>query len=209
MLPPEEPSASAGLLAALIEHLSDRDPQVRSRAAREIFALALARAAPYVNDWLRHADVAACFVMEDRGAAAKFPRATVGIAVQPAALERIRTANASPPLADVPPDLDAKEFELAIDLATRLDILTTRDPHGDGAIARFLRKYGEGIQQMELEVHSVDRTTELLRTHFGLAPILPRARPGAGGTRVNFFLLSGGSQGKLLIELVEAHTADP
>ena len=67
------------------------------------------------------------------------------------------------------------------------DILTTPVPAGSGAIARFLEKFGEGIQQVEIDVTDVDRATEILRTRFKLDPIYPATRPGANGTRVNFF----------------------
>ena len=55
-------------------------------------------------------------------------------------------------LADVPPDQDALEFEIEFPTGVRLDILTTREPAGAGAIARFLQKFGEGIQQVEFLV---------------------------------------------------------
>ena len=71
-----------------------------------------------------------------------------------------------------------------------LDILTTKAPGGNGAIARFLEKFGEGIQQVEIDVTDVDRATEILRTRFKVEPIYPATRPGANGTRVNFFLVA-------------------
>ena len=43
-----------------------------------------------------------------------------------------------------------------------LDILTTKSPGGTGAIASFLEKFGEGIQQVETDVTDVDRATETL-----------------------------------------------
>jgi hypothetical protein len=110
-------------------------------------------------------------------------------------------------LANVPPDLDAREFELHFAEGVRLDVLTTREDRGEGAIARFLRKFGEGIQQMELDVRDVKRATELLRSRFGVAAIYAEARRGADGTLVNFFLVADGKGGKLLVELVESPTA--
>ncbi len=85
----------------------------------------------------------------------------------------------------------------------RLDILTTKAPGGGGAIARFLEKFGEGIQQVEIDVTDVDRATEILRTQFKLDPIYPATRPGANGSRVNFFLVTTGNGKKVLVELVE------
>jgi hypothetical protein len=49
----------------------------------------------------------------------------------------------------------------------------------------------------------VDRATEILRTRFQVEPIYPATRPGANGTRVNFFLVSGRNGKKVLVELVE------
>ena len=74
---------------------------------------------------------------------------------------------------------------------------------GTGAIARYLEKHGEGIQQIEITVRDVDRATEILRTKFALAPIYPATRPGADGTRVNFFLVPTPQGKKVLVELVE------
>lgn len=128
---------------------------------------------------------------------------TVGIAVQPERFETIRTAFGHAHLADVPPDQDAKEFEVIL-RAVRLDVLTTREPGGAGAIAKFLEKFGEGIQQVEYPTADVDRATETLRARFGLVPIYPATRPGADGTRVNFFLARTPDGKKVLVELVEA-----
>ena len=95
------------------------------------------------------------------------------------------------------------EFELRFGEHSELDILTTRAPGGEGAIARFLQKFGEGIQQIELNVREVDRATEILRSRFGLTPIYPATRAGADGTRVNFLLVPAAGGRKVLIELVE------
>lgn len=128
----------------------------------------------------------------------------VGIAVQPETFQKIREANNSPALADVPPDQDAIEFELHFNDRIDLDILTTREPGGQGAIARFLSRFGEGIQQVEIYVRDVGRATEILRARFDLNSVYPKTRAGAGGTRINFFLASLPGGSKVLIELVEA-----
>ena len=186
-------------LAALISGLSAPELANRERAAGELFRWGreLARAA--VARWLSDPGFAANLVLD----AAHFPETTVGLAVTPQTFERIQAANGSPRLADVPPDQDAKEFELHFAQGVRLDILTTREPGGTGAIARYLQKFGEGIQQVELLARNVDAATEILRSRFGVQPIYPAARPGADGTRVNFFLAPLPEKGKILIELVE------
>lgn len=186
-------------LPELIAELGATDPAVRERAAAELFRRGrkLARAA--AGRWLADSEFGKNFVLGDL----QFPRTTVGIAVKPETFERIRAANGSPRLADVPPDQDAKEFELHFHQDLRLDILTTREPAGAGAIARFLEKFGEGIQQVELETHDVDAATEILRSHFSVPPIYPATRPGTDGTRVNFFLAALPDGTKVLVELVE------
>jgi len=127
----------------------------------------------------------------------------IGVAVQPGNFEKIRIANGSPRLAEVPPDQDAIEIELRFGDRSPLDILTTSEPGGSGAIARYLQKFGEGIQQIEVNVTGVDRASRILRDRFGLSPIYPATRPGADGTRVNFFLVPAPDGKKVLIELVE------
>lgn len=186
-------------MASLIHRLSESDDASRGSAAAEIFkrGVELARAA--TEEWFADREVAECFLLGTGG----FPEATVGLAVEPENFERIRAANRSPRLADVPPDQDAREFELDFPAGVKLDILTTREPGGSGAIARYLAKSGESIQQVELYVRDAERTTGILRAHFGLTPIYPAARPGADGTRVNFFLVPAGAAWKVLIELVE------
>ncbi|MGC1969591.1 MAG: hypothetical protein WA673_24245 [Candidatus Acidiferrales bacterium] len=135
-----------------------------------------------------------------------FPPSTiiVGVAVHPNTFQKIRAANNSPRLADVPPDQDAQEFELRLEDSIEFDILTTRGPGGSGAIARYLQKFGEGIQQVEIYVRDVDRASEILRARFSLPPIYPATRAGADGTRVNFFLAATPEGKKVLIELVQA-----
>ncbi len=64
-------------------------------------------------------------------------------------------------------------------------------------------KFGEGIQQIEINVTDVDRATEILRIRFALEPVYPATRAGADGTRVNFFLAPAPQGKKVLIELVE------
>jgi len=168
----------------------------REKSGREFFLEGLQRVRPLLREWSRNAELAQLL-----NAAA--PRVTVGIAVQPENFDAIRQANGSPRLADVPSDQDAMEFELHFGGELRLDILTTKAPGAGGAIARFLEKSGEGIQQVEIETSNVDRATEILRAQFAQAPIYPATRPGADGTRVNFFLVAQPGGKKILIELVE------
>jgi hypothetical protein len=183
-----------------IRALSDPESRARETAAAEIFASGCELARPIVDQWSTDDELASVFV---RGSSA-VPEQTVGVAVEPDNFERIRKACGFPPFADVPPDQDALEFEIDYPTGVRLDILTTRDPSGSGAIAGFLRKFGEGIQQIEILVASVDSSTQILRVRFGIEPVYPATRAGANATRVNFFLVPSPAGGKVLIELVEA-----
>jgi hypothetical protein len=192
--------AKSGEIAPLIRNLCAADPTKRTIAAGEIFTRGSAMARSAAEGWLAYPPLASLLL---RGSSCAI-ETTVGIAVEPETFERLRSANRSPRLADVPPDQDAKEFELEFPDGVRLDILTTRQPGGPGAIARYLLKFGEGIQQVEFNVTDVDRATEILRERFALEPIYPATRAGADGTRVNFFLVPRGDGGKVLVELVEA-----
>ncbi|HUA02091.1 MAG TPA: hypothetical protein VMB02_17265 [Candidatus Aquilonibacter sp.] len=180
-------------MAQWIGQLADPDLAVRTAAAAQLYREGAALASSATNGWMNRREFRALV---------RSPEPVVGIAVEPQAFEAIRAANGSPRLADVPPDQDAKEFELPL-AGAHFDILTTREPEGDGAIARYLRKFGAGIQQIEIAVSHVGRATAILRAGFGLEPVYPATRPGADATRVNFFLVP--AQGKkVLVELVEA-----
>jgi hypothetical protein len=169
---------------------------MRSAAATEIYRRGRAPADRAVYPWWSNPEFASLFGVS--------PAVTVGLAVRRNAFARIREANGAPPLAHVPPDQDAEEFELHFPGAISLDVLTSRVPDGQGAIARYLAKFGEGIQQVEFRCANVDRATHLLQEKFSVAAIYPQTRPGADGTRVNFFLVPSPGSGKILIELYEA-----
>lgn len=184
-------------IASLIRALTDEDQTRREDSAAAIFRGGSELSAPVLREWLAEPELAGQILAREA-----VPQIVVGLAVEPPHFDLIRAANGSPRLADVPPDQDAREFELDFGRGVRLDILTSRDPGGSGAIARYVQKFGEGIQQIEVEVRDVDRAAELLRSRFGVLPIYAATRAGANGTRVNFFLVPVAS-GKILIELVQ------
>lgn len=186
-------------LTPLIRGLSDPDLPTREQAGLAIFRAACELAASATQEWFRDAELAALFVRDGAGSF----EFTAGVAVQPETFAEIRAACGSPRLAEVPPDQDAREFELDFPGGARLDVLTTSHPGGSGAIARFLEKSGEGIQQVEISVNDVDGATKSLCERFGVLPIYPATRAGADGTRVNFFLVPAPDKRKVLIELVE------
>jgi hypothetical protein len=186
-------------LSAAIDGLSSPDSSARIAAATEIYRSGRAPADRAVSSWFRHPELSALLGRD--------PLVTVGLAVERATFARIRQANDAPPLAQVPPDQDAEEFELHFPQRISLDVLTTRNPGGPGAIARYLSKFGEGVQQVELRCTAVDRATAILKEEFGIAPVYPQPRPGAGGTRINFFLLPTPQASKVLIELYESPEA--
>jgi hypothetical protein len=189
-------NSSGTPMTDLLASLAGADASGRERAAAEIFRQGCAAAEAVLKQWFADAEFRALV-------AGKGPLLTVGVAVVPAQFEEIRRRNGQARLAQAPADQDVLEFELQFPHGVRLDVLTSRDPAGGGAIARFLERFGAGIQQIECEVRDVTRATELIRSHFALEPVYPETRAGANGTRVNFFLAPAGEGRKVLIELVE------
>lgn len=183
-------------LSAAITGLSSTDAKARDRAAEQIYRTGREPAESAVKSWWTDSELSALLL-------APKPVVTVGLAVPRETFTRIRVANGTPRLAEVPSDQDAEEFELHLGNVGSLDILTTREPGGTGAIARYLGKFGEGIQQVEFRCTNVDRATEILKEKFEVRPIYPETRPGADGARVNFFLIPSPNTGKILIELYE------
>ena len=182
--------------AACISKLAGADTKEQEGAAYELFRLGCAAAEPVLRKWLADPEFR-------KLAAGEGGLLTVGIAVHPATFEAIRTRFNQPKLADVPADQDVLEFELVFAHGVRLDLLTARTSGGEGPIAKFLARFGEGIQQVECDVRDVERAAEILQRRFGLEPLYPKVRRGANQTRVNFFLVPVGEGRKLLIELVE------
>lgn len=183
-------------LAQLIADLSSGDESKKLAAASEIYRLGRATGGSAVADWWAESELAVLLLGPD-------PVITVGVAVQRDTFSRIRIANGTPRLAGVPPDQDAEEFELEFPEGISLDILTAREPGGSGAIATYLAKLGEGIQQVEYRCTNVDRASQILKEKFKIASVYPETRTGADGTRVNFFLVKSPDGGKVLIELYE------
>lgn len=183
-------------LAQSIADLSSVDESKRLAAANDIYRLGRAIAGSAVSKWWADSELSVLLH-------GPHPAITVGLAVHRDTFGRIRVANSTPRLAKVPPDQDAEEFELDFVGGISLDILTTREPGGSGAIARYLAKFGEGIQQVEYRCVNVERATQILREEFKVAPVYPETRPGADGTRVNFFLVPSPDGGMVLIELYE------
>ena len=182
--------------ASAITGLSSSDPSERGAGAKAIYDQGRASATAAVSAWWSDAELSSLLLGSS-------PVLTVGLAVERSTFGRIRVANGTPRLAEVPAEQDAEEFELHFPDGVLLDVLTTREPGGSGAIARFLAKFGEGVQQVEFRCKNVDRATEILREKSNVKPIYPATRPGADGTRVNFFLVSTSTGGKVLIELYE------
>jgi hypothetical protein len=183
-------------LAQSIVDLSSADASKRLAAAGEIYRLGRAAAGSAISDWWTESELSALLLGPN-------PAITVGLAVQRDTFGRIRIANGTPRPVQVPPDQDAEEFELHFPQGVLLDILTTREPGGSGAIARYLAKFGEGVQQVEFRCTNVDRATQILKEKFNIVPVYPATRPGADGTRVNFFLVASPDGDKVLIELYE------
>jgi tellurite resistance protein TerC len=183
-----------------IEGLSSANPSERRAAAEEIYRMGRAPADLIFSAWSGDSELLALLLGPS-------PVVTVGLAVKRETFALIHAANGSARLSEVPPDQDAEEFELHFPRGTLLDILTTREPGGTGAIARYLARFGEGVQQVEFRCTNVDRATDILKNKFAVVPIYPATRCGADGTRVNFFLVTSPTAGKVLIELYELPAA--
>jgi hypothetical protein len=184
------------LLHQAIEHMSSSDPETRVTAATEIHHLGRGLADHAVYPWWSDQELSVLL-------GSTSPFVTVGLAVTPERFGKIREATGLPRLAEVPPDQDAMEFELHLPGGLSMDVLTSKEPGGSGPVAKFLQKFGEGIQQVEFRCTDVSRAMQILREKFSVAPIYPDARPGADGTRVNFFLVPAPGEHKVLIELYE------
>jgi hypothetical protein len=188
---------SATELTKAIEGLSSAEPRVRASAAKQIYRTAREAALQATQKWWTDEELGRLLLGTAR-------EVTVGIAVGRERFAKIRAANGVATLAEVPSDQDAEEFELHFEEGVALDILTSRAPGGDGAIARYLAKFEEGVQQVEFRCLDVDRATAILREKFGVKAVYPETRPGADGTRVNFFLVElADGKGNALIELFQ------
>jgi len=184
------------LLQRAIDGMSSPESETRSVSATEIYKTGRALADHAAYPWWGDEELAALLNGSD-------PKMTIGLAVTPERFKEIHEASGLPRLSEVPPDQDALEFELHFPGGLSMDVLTSKDPAGSGAIAKFLQKFGEGIQQIEYLCKDVDRATQILKSKFSLSPVYPSARPGADGTRVNFFLVAAPDAAKVLIELYE------
>jgi methylmalonyl-CoA/ethylmalonyl-CoA epimerase len=71
----------------------------------------------------------------------------------------------------------------------------------DSAIAKFLDRSGEGVQQVAYSVVDVDAVSAELRAR-GLRLLYDEARRGTAGSRINF--VHPKDAGGVLVELVEA-----
>jgi hypothetical protein len=190
----------ANAISSAIRNLSAAEKSTRVAAASEIYRQGRRSADRAVFAWLEDAELSELLL-------APRPIVTVGVAVRRETFTRIRAANGQPALSDVPAEQDADEFELPFANGVELDVLTSREPAGQGAIARFLAKFGEGIQQVEFRCLDVDRAMAILRERLRMTPIYKEPRAGANGTKVNFILVpvpdAVGENSKVLIELYE------
>ncbi|HTQ62592.1 MAG TPA: hypothetical protein VMI32_20370 [Candidatus Solibacter sp.] len=187
----------SSVLANAIAGLGSGEAALRESAASEVYAEGRRLAAAAVQNWWTDEELSELMLGQKR-------EMTVGLAVQRETFVKIRTANGVSRMAEVPSEQDAEEFELHFSGGAALDILTSRAPGGDGSIARYLGKFGEGVQQVEFRCLNVERATEILKEKFKVSAVYPETRAGADATRVNFFLVPATGSGKVLIELFES-----
>jgi methylmalonyl-CoA/ethylmalonyl-CoA epimerase len=88
--------------------------------------------------------------------------------------------------------------------ATQVQLLAPLRP--DSPIGRFLERAGPGIQQLAYRVDDIDAASATLRER-GVELLYDRARPGTGGSRVNF--IHPRDAGGVLVELVEPRPGSP
>ena len=188
-------------LSSAIAKLSSAESSTRAFGAAEIYRAGRTPADQVVHAWWTNDEIYALLLGSN-------PSVTVGLTVRRETFEKIREANGSPRLAQVPPDQDAEEFELHFPNGILLDVLTTKEPGRSGAIAKYLAKFGEGVQQVEYRCKNVDRATAILEKEYGVPPIYPATRAGADGSRVNFFLVTSPEERKILIELYETPSSN-
>src|ERR1700686_3356988 len=128
---------TANAISSAIRNLSAADESTRVAAAAEIHRQGRLAADRAVFDWWKDAELCGVLLSPK-------PIITVGVAGRSETFARIRAANGQPELADVPQEQDAEEFELHFADGVELDVLTSREPDGPGAIAGFMEKFGEG-----------------------------------------------------------------
>src|SRR3989442_559635 len=106
-------------LASAITGLALADPSERKAAADTIYRAGRTSADVAVSLWWKDAELAGLLLGPS-------PVVTVGLAVERATFGRIRVANGTPRLAEVPAEQDAEELELHFPACGLLDVLTTR-----------------------------------------------------------------------------------
>src|SRR5438477_7203849 len=106
-------------VADYISRLGGADAKERETAAYALFRLGCSLAEPALRNWFADPEFRAL-------APGGSSLLTVGVAVQPAKFEAIRARFGQPELAEVPPDQDVLEFELAFTHGVRLDVMTAR-----------------------------------------------------------------------------------
>ena len=104
--------------------LSHANAHVRRDAARDLYVAGVALCEAAIDEWRTDREFDELLV---RASHEHSPwRMVVGIAVKPETFAAIHKVMGAPRLADVPPDQDAKEFEIHCDDGAELDILTAR-----------------------------------------------------------------------------------
>src|SRR6202521_5040409 len=117
----------SSLLSSPIANLSSADESKRLAAAAEIYRAGRTPADQVVHAWWTNEEIYSLLLGSN-------PSVTVGLAVRRETFEQIRRANGSPRLAPGAPHTEAGDFELHFPNGISLDVLTTKDPGGAGAI---------------------------------------------------------------------------
>ena len=122
-------------LASAIAGLASADPSERKAAADTIYRAGRTSADEAVSLWWKDAELSGLLLGPS-------PVVTVGLAVERATFGRIRVANGTPRLAEVPAEQDAEEFELHFPDGILLDVLTTREPERTSGLQGVVHRWG-------------------------------------------------------------------
>ena len=116
-----------GLMQRAIDGMSSPESETRAVSATEIYKTGRALADHAAYPWWGDEELAGLLNGNE-------PKMTIGLAVSPERFKQIHEASGLPRLSQVPPDQDALEFELHFPGGLSMDVLTSKDTAGSGAI---------------------------------------------------------------------------
>lgn len=143
--------------------------------------------------------------------------ASVGLAVTSEHFDQIRALFGNPELSNVPAGVGVDEFEIEIAMPDGshriLDILRDSQDSAKQTIAGFIKRSGEGIQQIEIWTPDIQAAAKAIvaasaNKMSGITKVDEAPREGANGTTVFFSLVTITGGKKVLVELVQLPKTD-